>query len=478
MSRRWLLACVVLVLGAAALLFAGRIHNQKKSDRTLEQRANAIVFNKQLPDKPMAEENAEAAVGSGENRGPDTTPEVQSYLLRAYPETEVPGDATLAAQSGWASLNASPHSAGSWSLIGPSKATYPSVLTPFLFDGAQYVASGRVTAMAIAPNCNKSSCTLYLAAAGGGVWKTDKALNGSNWQFISGSFTSNAIGSLLIDPSDSSGNTVYAGTGEPNASGDSEAGVGVYKTTDGGQTWTLVPGSDMFFQRAIGQMALDNAGNLLVPVASGVRGVSSVTSGASSSGNALHPLVPRGLYRQNGATFTRIFTAPPPTRGSTAVKVDPTHPGIIYVNAFQQGVWRSVDNGVSFQQIFAPRDNTVGTFNSALERDEFDVNTLPNGATRMYVGAGEGSTAVNPPGLPATFWRSDNANAGATFVQFGGAQVSDYCTGQCWYDNVVYTPAGFPDVAYLGGSFSYGQVHGPSNGRAWLLSTDAGATWS
>src|SRR3989442_1322382 len=84
-----------------------------------------------------------------------------------------------------------------------------------VFVAAQYVASGRVTAMALAPTCTHSKCTLYVAAAGGGVWRTDKALTGSNWQFISGSFGTNAIGSLLMDPNDPSGNTIYAGTGEP-----------------------------------------------------------------------------------------------------------------------------------------------------------------------------------------------------------------------------------------------------------------------
>ncbi len=49
---------------------------------------------------------------------------------------------------------------------------------------------------------------------------------------------------------------------------------------------------------------------------------------------------------------------------------------------------------------------------------------------------------------------------------------------QCWYDNVVYTPAGHPDVVYLLGSFSYGQLGGVSNGRAVLLSSDGGTTWS
>src|SRR5204862_4185838 len=127
----------------------------------------------------------------------------------AYPGTEIPGEATLAAQAGWRALNAGTHSSGAWQLIGPSKAQYPAVLNPFLFDGAQYVASGRVTAMAISSTCTQAKCTLYVAAAGGGVWRTDKALTGSNWQFTSGSFGTNAIGSLLIDPNDSSGNTVY-----------------------------------------------------------------------------------------------------------------------------------------------------------------------------------------------------------------------------------------------------------------------------
>src|ERR1700720_4054525 len=84
--------------------------------------------------------NAQAAVVA-EAKNPDSSPEIESYLLRAYPADEVSGDSTLAARAGWASLNASAHSPGSWQLIGPSKASYPAVLDPFLFDGAPYVAS-------------------------------------------------------------------------------------------------------------------------------------------------------------------------------------------------------------------------------------------------------------------------------------------------------------------------------------------------
>jgi len=167
---------------------------------------------------------------------------------------------------------------------------------------------------------------------------------------------------------------VYAGTGEPNASGDSEAGVGIYKTTNGGQTWTLVPGSDIFYQRAIGQMALDNAGNLLVPIASAVRGVSSVTSGASSSAATGHPLATRGLYRQTGATFTLIrpIVAVATARGSTTVQVDPTHLGVIYVNEFSRGIWRSLDNGATWAQIKPALNENLST-----DRAEFAITTLP-----------------------------------------------------------------------------------------------------
>jgi hypothetical protein len=484
--RKWtrfaVAGVIALVLVAAAIGLAATRKSRAEKEKLLKARADAIV-SKRMPETFKPGKNAEAVVGA-EARNPDSSPAVEEYFKRAYPADEIPPDASFAAKEAWAALNAGAHSAGAWQLIGPSKATYPAVLDPFLFDGAQYVASGRVSAMAISPNCSTQSCPLYVAAAGGGIWRTKKALAGSQgWEFVSGSFGINAIGSLLMDPNNS--DTLYAGTGEPNASGDSEAGVGVYKSTDGGTTWSLVPGTDIFFQRSIGQMALDNAGNLLVPVASGVRNVSSVTSGAASSGSTTHPLVSRGLYRCNGVSCTQIFVAPLPfTRGSTTVKVDPTHPGYIYVNAFggnffgpgtSGGIWRSTNNGASFTQIFAPRDASATATSSALERDEFDITTLSSGATRMFVGAG----SYPPGGGPqSTFWRSDNADTAATFTSYGGAQVVNYCTGQCWYDNVVYTPAGSPDVVYVGGSFDYNNLHGRDNGRAWLLSTDGGASWS
>ncbi len=88
--------------------------------------------------------------------------------------------------------------------------------------------SGRITALAINPNCVPGNCQLWVGAAGGGVWCTGDALASAHLAAVRRASTPNAIGSLAVDPNDPSGNTIYAGTGEPNGSGDSEAGVGLF----------------------------------------------------------------------------------------------------------------------------------------------------------------------------------------------------------------------------------------------------------
>src|SRR5439155_25354496 len=97
------------------------------------------------------------------NEGPEDSYQAQQAALRAYPGDNVPPEAAINAQATFQSLKKSGKPAGQWTAIGPlNQAKYPGVLDVFLFDGAEFTASGRVTAMAIAPTCTQAQCRLYI----------------------------------------------------------------------------------------------------------------------------------------------------------------------------------------------------------------------------------------------------------------------------------------------------------------------------
>ncbi len=110
----------------------------------------------------------------------------------------------------------------------------------FLYVPNAYVAGGRTTTIAIADHCKPGHCEAYITPAGGGVWTTKNGLAGTpHWEYLGGPLGINSAGSVTIDPNDPTGKTVYVGTGEANICGSGcVAGVGIYKSTNGGQTWT------------------------------------------------------------------------------------------------------------------------------------------------------------------------------------------------------------------------------------------------
>ncbi|CAA9233671.1 MAG: GH74, partial [uncultured Chloroflexia bacterium] len=253
------------------------------------------------------------AGNGGEALGGPASAEEEEYAQRAYPASEVPFAATRNAQAAFQSIrnrSRGKNALGQWMLSGPSQATVPEELSFYGGVSEKYVTGGRVTALAIDPNCAARKCRLWVGAAGGGVWRTDNALAGAPvWTFVSASLPSNAIGSLALDPTDATGNTIYAGTGEANASGDSEAGVGLFKSTDGGNTWTAVGTSQAIaYGRSIGSIAI-NPGNpdiIYMGTTRGVRGVSSVSGGATT----IPPVAaPFGLYKttDGGATWSLVW---------------------------------------------------------------------------------------------------------------------------------------------------------------------------
>ena len=80
------------------------------------------------------------------------------------------------------------------------------------------------------------SKTLFVAAAGGGIWKSMN--NGISWRPVFDDKEVVSMGMLAIATSDT--NVVWAGTGEPNSRNTIEPGAGVYKSTDGGLHWTFM----------------------------------------------------------------------------------------------------------------------------------------------------------------------------------------------------------------------------------------------
>ena len=108
----------------------------------------------------------------------------------------------------------SPHAAVPWQYLGPKN------------------ISGRATDIAVADG--PSGRRIYVGYATSGVWKTDD--NGATWQAIFDDMPSTSIGDLAIAPS--SPDTLWVGTGEANLFRASMAGVGIYKSTDGGRTFT------------------------------------------------------------------------------------------------------------------------------------------------------------------------------------------------------------------------------------------------
>ncbi len=446
-------------------------------------------------------------------------PAQEIYDNQAYPATSIAPAQQAAAESAAKKIKKLPGGKKTnWQELGPAGVP-ASALVASESTGATAgtVFSGRTTAIAISPTCHAKDCKIFIGAAGGGVWEADNALaTNPNWSPIGDSIPSNAIGSIAFDPNDSSGRTLYVGTGEPNGSGDSEAGVGLYKSTDGGKSWSLVPGSTastapcasgvgtcpVATGRSIGAIAVDpaNPNHIFIGTDVARHGSSSSNGGRFTPPGAAKV----GLYESTdgGASFAPVLilpqdvVSPGSTTGGDFFRGGISHIELyrasgetqVYASAFDYGVFRrssTQDGDTAFHQIF----NSAGggaVAQSSSSRTEFSL--APNGSNiRIYVG--DSSSA------PANFYRVDNANVPAATLFTGGTNGGwtklsnpangtpgfasyNYCSTQCTYDMPVYSPPGSPNVVYIGSSMQYGEIGGRSNGRAIQRSEDAGVDFT
>ena len=135
-----------------------------------------------------------------------------------------------------------PAVSGGWTPLGP---------VPLASDGTgsgfqdYHQVSGRATAVAIDP-ADPSGNTVFVGGAQAGIWRsTNAALSVADnvtWMPVTDDQATLSIGSIAIQPrnSDPGKSVILAGTGQGDSSADSYFGLGILRSADGGNTWTLI----------------------------------------------------------------------------------------------------------------------------------------------------------------------------------------------------------------------------------------------
>jgi photosystem II stability/assembly factor-like uncharacterized protein len=282
---------------------------------------------------------------------------------------------------------------------------------------------------------------IWTASAGGGVWRSDDA--GKTWQALWHDEQILNVGSLAIDGRQP--DVIYCGTGEANLSADSYAGVGLYRTVDGGQTWNLLAGSDATgIPRRIGVIAIDpfDSQHLLLG------GIGFAPSQKDAG----------GLYASSdgGTSWRRVDFVSLNNNWCHAIVFHPTQQGTVWVTVTEQGassgIWKSSDSGQKWTQLTAglPDGARIGRMSLAVSLSNPDV---------LYGFAGDASSGRAD--LLLGVFRSQDG--GASWTDVSDAQLRKQ--GQISYGNTIVVHPSNPSYVLCGGVDLY-------------LTTNGGSAWS
>lgn len=225
--------------------------------------------------------------------------------------------------------------------------------------------SGRVVGFAVHP---ENRAKYFVAVASGGVWKTDNA--GVNWTPVFDNEGSYSIGCVVLDPKNP--NVVWVGTGENNSQRSVGYGDGVYKSIDGGRTWT--------------NMGLKNSEHIAKIL---IDPRNSDTVYVAAQGPLWGPGGDRGLYKttDGGKTWTKILAISDDT-GVTDVTQDPNQPDILLAASYQRrrhvftlvnggpesAIHRSTDGGKTWTKVKAGIPaNDLGRIGLAMAPSDSEV---------------------------------------------------------------------------------------------------------
>lgn len=202
--------------------------------------------------------------------------------------------------------------------------------------------SGRITDVEGIPS---PSTTFFVSSAAGGVWKTTNG--GVTFRPLFENYGVASTGDLAIAPSDT--NVIYLGTGEPNSRNSISPGGGMFKSTDGGLTWTF-----------IGLKATEHIGRVIV------HPTDPNTVWVAALGAAWRTNSERGLYKttDGGVTWknTKFIND---TTGFVDVDIHPTNPNVLFAASYHRlrgpyflqsggkgsALWKSTDGGESWTEV-------------------------------------------------------------------------------------------------------------------------------
>jgi hypothetical protein len=323
--------------------------------------------------------------------------------------------------------NATPNAAG-WLFLGPA---------PLVSDQDFYgVVSGRSTAIGVDPS-DATGNTVYAGGASGGVWKSTNAagtLADVTWTPVTDQQASLTNGAISVK---SDGSVVLVGTGEPDNAIDSYWGVGILRSTDKGATWTLIPSSDggahTFAGLGFSKFAWSTAsGSTNTVVAAAAETFVGDTEALLAGPNW-------GLYLSTDAGQT--WTRQTPTDGSAPISVtDVTYnatAGKFFAAIQYHGLYSST-NGTNWTRLTNQPDPTDLTLancptaaNSSCPMFRGQLTTVP-GRNEMYFWYVDG--ADNDFGI----WQSSNGGAAWTQIDETGITSCGDSDGGCGTQQAFY----------------------------------------
>ncbi len=324
------------------------------------------------------------------------------------------------------------------------------------------------------------SKTLFIAAAAGGIWKSTN--NGITWRPTFDDKRVISMGMLAIAPSDTQ--QVWAGTGEPNSRNSIDPGGGIYKSTDGGITWTL---KGLEKTEAIGRIVVHPTNPNIVFVAA---------LGATWKSNP-----DRGLYRttDGGNTWQQVkFVSD--KAGFIDVAINTKNPNILFAASWERyrtpyslksggpgsALWKSTDGGTTWTEV-----KGGGWPDGIKGRIGLDINqSNPNVIYAMLEGTGlDAKGEYQPSRTPRDngLWRS--TDGGATWTKMNSINVRPFYYSQVRSDpknpDRVYFSSTELQVSDDGGKTSRGAAQGvhiddhglwidPSDPERWVIANDGG----